>query len=268
MAEVEDDDSEADQSVITPNDPHLDNPVRLLAKTPINAQNYRERSLFPLPILAHPHTQDCIQLTEDQYKCIAELGKDPKFSGTASTKLTFPSWTEIMNGTKDTFTWVVFSSYLGVLKFGFISKGIDGGIILYDKILFIFERQLEAAVVERNSARFKKNVYKPPSVMALCFHHVGEGQFIVNLDLSHRRYNVPDMVGEPENEMKKLASEAFLVNRSRNPTAGITHSARLQEPVKHLPGNEQGLSEGMVLIESVNVSLPFLQLIQLTWWML
>ncbi len=180
------------------------------------------------------YLQDCIHLTEEQYKCIAELGRDPNYVGRWSRLLSLPTWQALTQEEGANFEWIVFSEYLGTLKFGLLAKDVAGGDELYQNVLSVWEHLLSSWIeglsqVQRHCLQIR-----------MVFRHLRGGWFRVNLNTQAKTKH-----GFPQPEAKQylqgLASDSFLLARSR---VGIRKAPLYQDgpyllPIKHLPGCEQ-----------------------------
>ena len=154
-----------------------------------------------------------------------------------------------MTGEEEYFDWIVYSGYLGMVKFGLEAKGVEGGNEIYQKVVSIWERQFRSAIESPQGTNC--HPYRPNSLyVKLSFRHIGEGWFKVTVD--HKRcvkYTKAPVI-DAKVEFQRLASEAFMVNRSRR-SERVWHN-RNTSCVEPLPDSEQSKKQQSFPIGTIN----------------
>lgn len=88
-----------------------------------------------------------------------------------------------MDSSSGGFEWPVYLGWLGSLKFGLLTKGLEGGGALYDRIFTIFERLLEENIeLQKLNKQGDRATYHPHRMLKLCFEHLGGGWFKLHLE--------------------------------------------------------------------------------------
>ena len=130
--------------------------------------------------------QDCVSLTREQYTTLTELSSDPLF-GRAIARGPYPSWESLLAGTpapqrQKPLSWMVYHNWIGSLKFALLSREVENGRELYDRVSSIFERLLLEHLEGQRLG------LPPLRRMKLVFHHVRGGLFHLRLEQHGRRY--------------------------------------------------------------------------------
>ncbi len=168
--------------------------------------------------------------------------------GPLATVLSFPPWQSLMQGEGETFDWIAYSGYLGVLKFGLQAKSVEGASELHRRLVSIWERQFRSAIeanpITKTGNIVNASIYHPtPLHMRLSFRHLDDGWFRVSLSYKKKGCCPQTKAPKPEagKQFKGLASEAFLLNRSRisDRRRWSFQTVPFIVPLRHLPGCEQ-----------------------------